>query len=54
MQDGCYSPVFAFNKNKLEENYMNELQIFENSEFGSVRTVDFSGKTYLQMAVFKR
>ena len=46
MQDGCYSPVFAFNKNKLEENYMNELQIFENSEFGSVRTVDFNGKTY--------
>ena len=25
---------------------MNELQIFENSEFGSVRTVDFNGKTY--------
>lgn len=27
-------------------NYMNELQIFENSEFGSVRTVDVNGKTY--------
>lgn len=25
---------------------MNELQIFENSEFGSVRTVDVDGKTY--------
>lgn len=25
---------------------MNELQIFENSEFGSVRTVDIDGKTY--------
>lgn len=25
---------------------MNDLQIFENSEFGSVRTVDFNGKTY--------
>lgn len=25
---------------------MNELQIFENSEFGAVRTVDVNGKTY--------
>ena len=25
---------------------MNELQIFENSEFGSVRTVDIDGKFY--------
>ena len=25
---------------------MNELQIFENSEFGSVRTVDIDGKIY--------
>lgn len=25
---------------------MNELQIFENSEFGTVRTVQFEGKTY--------
>lgn len=25
---------------------MNELQIFENSEFGTVRTVQFDGKTY--------
>lgn len=25
---------------------MNELQIFENSEFGQVRTVDVDGKTY--------
>lgn len=25
---------------------MNELQIFQNSEFGSIRTVDINGKTY--------
>ena len=25
---------------------MNELQIFENSEFGTIRTVQFEGKTY--------
>lgn len=33
-------------KGRKEETELSELQIFENSEFGSIRTVDVDGKTY--------
>ena len=36
----------ALNKEGKEETELNELQIFQNEEFGSVRTVDIDGKTY--------
>lgn len=34
------------NKERKEEAKLNELQIFQNEEFGQVRTVDIDGKTY--------
>ena len=36
----------ALNKERKEEVKLNELQIFQNEEFGQVRTVDIDGKTY--------
>mgnify|MGYP002761729541 CR=1 FL=1 len=36
----------AWSKPKLRREYMNEVQIFENEEFGSVRTVEINGKPY--------
>ena len=36
----------ALNKERKEETELNELQIFQNEEFGQVRTVDIDGKTY--------
>lgn len=36
----------ALNKERKEETELNELQIFQNDEFGQVRTVDIDGKTY--------
>ena len=33
---------------------MSELQIFENSEFGSVRTVDVDGKIYFLLMTWQR
>lgn len=36
----------ALNKEEREEVKLNELQIFQNEEFGQVRTVDVDGKTY--------
>lgn len=36
----------ALNKERKEEEKLNELQIFQNEEFGQVRTVDVDGKTY--------
>lgn len=36
----------ALNKEGKEEVKLNELQIFQNEEFGQVRTVDIDGKTY--------
>lgn len=36
----------ALNKEEREETELNELQIFQNEEFGQVRTVDVEGKTY--------
>ena len=36
----------ALNKEEREEVKLNELQIFQNEEFGQVRTVDIDGKTY--------
>lgn len=36
----------ALNKERKEEAELNELQIFQNEEFGQVRTVDIDGKTY--------
>lgn len=36
----------ALNKGRKEGEKLNELQIFQNEEFGQVRTVDIDGKTY--------
>lgn len=36
----------ALDKERKEETELNELQIFQNEEFGQVRTVDIDGKTY--------
>lgn len=36
----------ALNKERKEGEKLNELQIFQNEEFGQVRTVDIDGKTY--------
>lgn len=36
----------ALNKERKEEAKLNELQIFQNEEFGQVRTVDIDGKMY--------
>ena len=36
----------ALNKEGKEETKLSELQIFQNEEFGQVRTVDIDGKTY--------
>lgn len=36
----------ALNKERKEETKLSELQIFQNEEFGQVRTVDVDGKTY--------
>lgn len=36
----------ALNKERKEETKLSELQIFQNEEFGQVRTVDIGGKTY--------
>lgn len=36
----------ALNKERKEETELNELQIFQNEEFGQVRTVDVDGRMY--------
>lgn len=45
--DEALKVSLALNKEeRKEETELNELQIFQNEEFGSVRTVDVDGKTY--------
>lgn len=45
--DEALKVSLALNKEeRKEETELNELQIFQNEEFGSVRTVDIDGKTY--------
>ena len=46
VDEALYISLALNREERKEGKELNELQIFENSEFGSVRTVDIGGKTY--------